>query len=214
MDMSSVPLVCDDLCLPRLKALSITEAAILSSDDVVSISARRHIKQLRLITISFSIQLMLRVIVQGLGATLTCLEMDFNSPTEFRYWLKHLSRLLQLAPLLLEFGIIARSPSVGASFNANDLPDFLAILDDSVRLQAVRFCDSFQGGSALPSSLLENVGHVPPSIQYIKWDVDACPMTYYLERRDDRIVATVMEKPVVYKPRLDWTAESILDHLS
>ncbi|KAJ7280388.1 hypothetical protein C8J57DRAFT_1712346 [Mycena rebaudengoi] len=209
---SSMPLLCDDLCLPRLKALSITSTVILSSGVIVL--ERRQIKQLRLIDMAVFSRPMVRRRLHRLSATLTCLEMDWDVRTHFQSWLEEVSLFLQLAPLLLEFGIIAKSPRVGASFNATDLPDFLAILDDSVRLQAVRFFDSHKGGSALPSSLLENVGHVPPSLQYIKWDVDSCTETYCLERRDDRVVATVMARPVVYKPQLDWTAESILDHLS
>ncbi|KAJ7280390.1 hypothetical protein C8J57DRAFT_1464700 [Mycena rebaudengoi] len=136
-NMSSVPLLCDDLCLPRLKALSITASVILSSGVVVL--EQRQIKQLRLIDMAMFRRPMVRDIMQGLGATLSCLEMDFDFPAEFRFWLKHLSRLLQLAPPLLEFGIIARSRRVGASFNANDLRCDSATLLKAALLYRVLF---------------------------------------------------------------------------
>ncbi|KAJ7736718.1 hypothetical protein DFH07DRAFT_842554 [Mycena maculata] len=207
---------CDDSSLPNLKALCVNESTVVGCPAIVSTTARRNIKHLCLIEMPLFDMRMIPDIVQGMASSLTCLEIDFVPIGDFRYWIRDFSRLLSLAPNLLEFGMIA-SPSIvplEPTFNAKDLTDVLAVLDEATHLQALRFFDISKSGSALPESFLANLGSVPASLRYIKWDVHPDPKIYCLETVDQCTMAVAMARPPVVKDKVDWTSESVLDHLS
>ncbi|KAJ7513065.1 hypothetical protein B0H11DRAFT_1948577 [Mycena galericulata] len=211
---------CDDSCLPNLRALSVEQSTVLYCSAFVSPSAKRSVKHLALVgmplfTYPNQTDSMVRNIVSAMASSLTCLEMDFLEIDDFRYWIRDISKLLHLVPNLLEFGMIARSPMpipVAPSFDGKDLTDLLAVLDHGSHLQALRFFDLFKSGSVLPEPLLANLGSVPSSLRYIKWDVHPDPETYRLETLDGRTTAVAMTRAPVVKDKVDWTSDSVLDH--
>ncbi|KAJ6632598.1 hypothetical protein B0H10DRAFT_1938181 [Mycena sp. CBHHK59/15] len=178
----------NDSSLPRLTALMINQGTIKSFPAFVSPTAERSIKQFHL-----------------------------SEMPPFHGSSMDIPQLLKLAPRLLEFAMITRNPTIKPilrTFTAQDLIDFFTVLDDSVTLQAVRFLDIFKYGSPLPPSLLEDLGEAPPSLHYIKWDVHPDPKIYCIEKHGKTRTASAMMNPPVVKERLDWTSESIFDHLS
>ncbi|KAJ6491556.1 hypothetical protein DFH09DRAFT_369435 [Mycena vulgaris] len=211
------PFWCSDSSLPNLRALSVEQTTVLGCPAFVSSTAGRKIKHLRLNEMPLFESPMVRDIVLGTATSLTCLEMDFGQIDDFRYWLRDMSALLRLVPNLIEFGMIGRSPTIQPmlpSFGAKDLTDLLGVLDESCHLEAIRFSDAFKSGSVLPESLLQNLGKVPASLRYIKWDVHPDPKIYFLETRNQCTTAIPMTRPPVVKDEVDWTSDSILDHLS
>jgi hypothetical protein len=153
-------------------------------------AARRTIKQLRLIDMPIFRTGMVRDVLD----MATCLEMDFGMFEDFRFCLRDMKELLRLVPNLLEFGMRERSSAldITPTFGAQDLVsqfyltyivnimgrsrpvtqlDFLAVLDESSHSRAVWFFDFLKTSSELPETLLENMGDIPSSLRYIKWEV-------------------------------------------
>ncbi|KAJ7764825.1 hypothetical protein B0H16DRAFT_1525853 [Mycena metata] len=209
---------CDDTSLPNLKALSLHEGTIRKLPALVSLSAHRTITHLRLIDMPSSLASL--NFVQGMAVSLTCLELELGIIgngilDRFPYWLPEMSELFKLLPNLREFGMMGRpfeSDKV-ESFSSKHLLDFLAILDELSHLEAIRFYDICKYGAELPGSLLQNLGKVPSSLRYIKWEVHPDPKTYYIERRDEVTIGTAMPRPPVEKNMLDWTSDSVLNHM-
>lgn len=87
------------------------------------------------------------------------------------------------------------------------------MLGNQTSITALRFCDPCKSGSPIPPELTEDLGAVPASLRYIQWDVCGDAQTYLIERRGTKTVAIPMERPLFAREKVDWTSESILDHV-
>ncbi|KAJ7141810.1 hypothetical protein C8R46DRAFT_1317498 [Mycena filopes] len=101
-----LPFKFGDTTLPNLEALSITQSMILEWPALVSSTACRAIKHLRLINMPFFSSGMTAGIVQGMATSLTCVELDLDD-FDTR-WFMGMAEFLALVPNLLEFGMMTR----------------------------------------------------------------------------------------------------------
>jgi hypothetical protein len=118
------PFHCNDTSLPNLKALSIDQSIVLDYPAFVFSTARRTIKQLRLIDMPIFRTGMVRDVILGMAVSLTCLEMDFGMFEDFQFRLRDMKELFHLVPNLLEFGMMGRSSALDniiPTFGAQDL---------------------------------------------------------------------------------------------
>ncbi|KAK7021230.1 hypothetical protein R3P38DRAFT_1155412 [Favolaschia claudopus] len=210
---------CDDTSLPNLKALAIGQQSVEGLAFLFGsfATARREIKHLRLNQMPSLNLPVTQNILRVTGSSLTCLEIDCCTIEEYRRLeSQHIQQLPNLAPGLLELALFARSPQLPLvlTWTAKDLTHALAVLDQPWRLQVLRFYDLGKSGSVLPDSLLHNLGAVPPALRYIYWDVHPDPKMYSLERIGGINSAVAMSDPLPQKANVDWTCDSILDHLS
>jgi len=75
--------------------------------------------------------------------------------------------------------------------NVDDLLSLLSSIHDATSIAVLHLTDP--NGDRLPQSLLDDVGVVPRSLTHLCWDVKMQPVTYRIESRNDRIVATETE---------------------
>jgi len=210
--------------LPNLKALSITFRESCRHPGLMGPKAKRSLKHLRVTDLSWVSLVEYKPLLSSLlsmsilSSTLRCLELDFPTADLLRHWMSDYPSLSATLPTLEEFGILATSERhpYAEPINSDDLVAFLRILDNHTTLIAVRFCDCRKAGSPLPSELLADLGSVPAPLRYLQWDVDHDhdPKTYLIERQGTRTVAIPMKRPPFVREQVDWTSESILDHLS
>jgi hypothetical protein len=75
-----------------------------------------------------------------------------------------------------------------------------------------------KGGLPLPVDFLADLSAiVPPTLEYIRWDIQNKRLLYKLERTaDGRIEARECEPVRLFRPTShadEWTSESIFDHV-
>jgi len=181
--------------LPKLKALSITQSAILETPTLLPHNTGRPITHLRLDDMSYLSTNFCLNLVQGAASTLRHLELSWFIH-DFRMSLPHFGDLLKAAPKLAELRIAAESANTDPPplpLNEGDLRSLLSSIHDATGITVLHLIDS--NGDFLPKSLLDDVGVVPQSLKYLVWDVRLALLTYRLESQNGKTVAIEVEPP-------------------
>ncbi|KAJ6499491.1 hypothetical protein DFH09DRAFT_1203790 [Mycena vulgaris] len=153
-------------------------------------------------------------VVTVVAPTLRCLELDQVDEDAFAVLLVQIRPLLKRAPGLAELAIIGRSSwPKPPTFNAQDLRELLVAIGDAGNLIALRLEDPWKRGASISSPILADLGPLPLALKYIQWNVAATPVTYAIERMNEKNIGSAMECPPFPRAAGDWTAESVLDHL-
>ncbi|KAF7290337.1 hypothetical protein HMN09_01291700 [Mycena chlorophos] len=206
------------LCIDQLSIASIDRAGEdkLAPFDLSSYG--KNIVHLRLLGVPHMSQKLTRGAIHSVARTLRCLELIGEDLRSFEALLQHVGVVLAETKQLEELGITSSNVwPPPPPWTVKNLQDLLGVLSyvPTLGLRAVRFYSHAKKSEPLPPSFLE---YVPHRLEYISWDVfepapdDVQSTLYRVEGCNVRLV------PPGYGPshsrRMDWTGESILDHLA
>jgi len=71
-------------------------------------------------------------------------------------------------------------------------------------------------GLSLPTEFLADMPSIPPSLEYVQWEIGGEKLLYHLKRDNGKTVAVECEplRATSHAHFKLWTDESILDHLT
>ncbi|KAF7290328.1 hypothetical protein HMN09_01290800 [Mycena chlorophos] len=178
----------------------------------------RDIVHLRLLDVPYLSEVLTRGAIHSLARTLRCLELFRQDFRSFEDLLEHIGPVLAEMIWLEEFAVGGMNVSPGWGWPAweeRHLRGLLRALSQfsTISLRALRFFSYSGTGAPLSSDFLEDLGAVPPRLQYLCWDVtEAGRMVYLVDGRRARLLEPGCVPWV--RSRTDWTGESVLDHLA
>nr|GAT44909.1 predicted protein [Mycena chlorophos] len=212
-----------------LRALSIAQGVVSNLDakydqKLGSFDLKRfgkNIVHLRLMEMPHMSQIMTRGAIHSVARTVRCLELDGEDFRSFEPLLEHLGGALAETTHLEELSIANNDywPE-DPPWTIDHLRQLLTVLSriPDLPLRALRIFSHSKIGVPLPQDFLDDVGPIPQQLEYIGWEVfepgpnDVQSTLYRVEERTVRLVEADYIRRA--SRRMDWTGESILDHLA